>query len=186
MSIRFKIGLLAILTSYRLLACPSAIVHSSARITVLEGPQLHLWSRIHHRLNANKTSDSDERFYIDQETPQIIGRPLPDGERPEYLDERYLVTPLVNTLAGPQTILSGKDDDLISGGHLMLRYHPSGLVVVNAVPRKGGGLRAPTNATWVISPEHRKLMPKEFYLIEHGRTARIWLPNGTALLISVD
>jgi hypothetical protein len=66
----------------------------------------------------------------------------------------------------------------------MLRANPGGILLVNGVPRRGGGIRPPLNGTWLIAPVRRRLDPGEEYLIERGRAVTLWFPNGAIARIS--
>jgi hypothetical protein len=56
-------------------------------------------------------------------------------------------------------------------------------LLVNGVPRRGGGTRPPLNGTLLLGPIHRWLEPGEEYVIEAGESATIRLPNGAVLEI---
>jgi hypothetical protein len=58
-----------------------------------------------------------------------------------------------------------------------------GILFVNGVPRRGGGIRPPLNGTRLVAPEGRVLSPSEEYLIESGSAMVVRLPNGTELRI---
>jgi hypothetical protein len=66
----------------------------------------------------------------------------------------------------------------------MLRSIRGGIVFVNGVPRKGGGIRPPKNGTRLIAPAGRDLLPEEEYLIDAGTAIVVRLPNGTELGIN--
>ena len=72
----------------------------------------------------------------------------------------------------------------VSRGHFLLRAAPDGVVLVNGVPRRGGGVRAPLNGTWLLQPEHRRLGDGEAYLIRKGQWIKIHLPNDTQVVLS--
>ena len=61
-----------------------------------------------------------------------------------------------------------------------------GILFVNGVPRRGGGIRPPLNGTRLVAPEGRGLSPGEKYLIESGTAMVVRLPNGTELRIDAD
>lgn len=52
------------------------------------------------------------------------------------------------------------------------------MVLVNGVPRRGGGIRPPLNGTVMLSPDYRWMRAGEEFVIEPGTLARIRLPNG--------
>ena len=74
-------------------------------------------------------------------------------------------------------------DRSVSRGHFMLRVSPLGILFVNGVPKRGGGIRPPLNGTYLCEPELRRLEQGEEYLIEHGKQIRISLPNSTQVVI---
>jgi hypothetical protein len=79
---------------------------------------------------------------------------------------------------------SSEGKDLyVSRGHFMLRGDARGIVLINGVPKLGGGIRPPLNGTWLLDAGWRLMEPGEEYLIEHGATAVLYLPNGTAVRI---
>ncbi len=114
----------------------------------------------------------------------VIGRQ--DGGETPYLDPQYLPTPLAPNSC--QTILSGhyEADMSVSRGHFMVRSWPGGVVLVNGVPKRGGGIRPPLNGTWLIAPECRKLQPGEELPISRGTAVEIQLPNRTRIEIAAD
>ncbi len=113
----------------------------------------------------------------------VIGRQN-GGETP-YLDPQYRPTPFVPNASG--TILVGRESDTwVSRGHFMLRSWPGGLVLVNGVPRRGGGIRPPLNWTWLLAPECRKMEPGEEYPISRGKAVEIKLPNETRIGITAE
>jgi hypothetical protein len=116
--------------------------------------------------------------------PLVIGRQ--EGGAIEYLDPNYRPTQLAPDSS--RTILSGngEKDIFVSRGHFMLSADPRGVLLTNAVPHRQGGIRPPVNGTWLLEPERRALGQGEGYLIERGRTAKIYLPNQAVILISAD
>jgi hypothetical protein len=115
----------------------------------------------------------------------VIGR-CHGGQVP-YLDPRFVATPLI---PGSDEIIlrrAGRGEDrLVSRAHLLLRGQRAGLVLINGVPGRGGGIRAPLNGTVLISPEHRWLGLGEEYLISHGGAATVRLPNGTQFTLRIE
>ena len=59
-----------------------------------------------------------------------------------------------------------------------------GILLVNGVPRCGGGIRPPINGTVMLEPDHRSMQEGEDFMIETGKSAKIRLPNGTVILLS--
>ena len=89
---------------------------------------------------------------------------------------------------GQCVLHSGGDDrdQRVSRGHFMLKAAHGGILFVNGVPRRGGGIRPPLNGTRMLSPTHRTLDAGEEYLIESGQFAVIELPNGSQVQIAAD
>ena len=78
----------------------------------------------------------------------------------------------------------GQGHDLtVSRGYFMLRATAGGILLVNGVPRRGGGVRPPVNGTRLLAPVQRALSPGEEYLIERGTVIVVRLPNGTQIQI---
>ena len=68
----------------------------------------------------------------------------------------------------------------------MLRGSAQGILFVNGVPRRGGGIRPPRNGTKMLAPANRPMDPGEEYMIEKGTAIKIRLPNGTEILLGVE
>jgi hypothetical protein len=112
----------------------------------------------------------------------VVGRQ--NGGSLEYLDPAYQPTQFEPT--GGQPVLRGIDRDIcVSRGHFMLRGSATGILLINGVPRRGGGIRPPLNGTRLITPIRRHLEPAEEYLIERGNSATFQLPNGTEIFLHV-
>jgi hypothetical protein len=75
-------------------------------------------------------------------------------------------------------------DIRVSRAHFMLLGVSDGILFVNGVPRRGGGIRPPINGTRLVAPEGRGLSPGEEYLIESGTAMVLRLPNGTEIRIN--
>ena len=68
----------------------------------------------------------------------------------------------------------------------MLRGNTQGILLVNGVPRRGGGIRPPLNGTRLLEPAYRPLQGGEELLIEKGSSVKIHLPNDTVILINAE
>ena len=100
-----------------------------------------------------------------------------------YLDPAYRPTTVVPG-TGQSVLGAGAEaDNWVSRGHFMLRADVGGILFVNGVPKRGGGIRPPMNGTWLLQPESRPLGPGEEYLIAHGTAVEIALPNRTTVRI---
>ena len=73
-----------------------------------------------------------------------------------------------------------------AGAHFMLRGCVQGMTLVNGVPHVAGGIRPPTNGTWLLEPEHRRMQAGEELLIPRGAAAKIHLPNGMVVKICAE
>jgi hypothetical protein len=126
---------------------------------------------------------ADAALQLRPERPVVVGRQ--QGGRIEYLDPRYTSTQMVpDTSRSVLTRAGDGKDTYVSRGHFLLRAAAGGIVLVNGVPRRGGGIRPPVNGTWLLEPEYRCMREGEEYLIAHGSSAKIHLPNGTRILIN--
>lgn len=107
----------------------------------------------------------------------VVGRST--GRTPvPYLDPAYRATTVLPD--SDQTVLRGdeKSDIHVSRAHFTLRSAPDGAVrFTNGVPQAGGGIRPPTNGTWLMAPTFRQLEPGEEVLIPFGDSVSIQLPN---------
>jgi hypothetical protein len=77
-------------------------------------------------------------------------------------------------------------DYYVSRAHFMLMWASRGILFVNGVPRRGGGIRPPKNGTRLVAPEGRDLSPGEEYLIKSGTAMVVQLPNRTELRIDAN
>jgi hypothetical protein len=150
-------------------------------MSVLSGSPLTTWSSL--PLTAHSQNKYDLR--LAQDSPVIVGRS--DGWVPEYLDPAYQPTRIVPG-TGQAVLHSGGcgTDNCVSRAHFMLVGVSRGILFVNGVPRRGGGIRPPLNGTCLVAPEGRFLSPGENYLIESGTTMVLRLPNGTELRIDAN
>src|SRR5205807_2293126 len=132
-------------------------------ILVESGATITLWSGA---TTAAETA-AQTTLQIERNHHVVIGRQ--EGGEIEYLDPRCRPTRMVPVTGQP--VLKQHESDLwVSRGHFMLRAASRGLLLVNGVPRRGGGLRPPLNGTRMLSPHHRDMEPREEFLIESGTT----------------
>jgi hypothetical protein len=152
-------------------------------MTVESGPPINVWATCR---TASLAADFQATLAIPLNDHVVIGRQK-GGEVP-YLDPRFVPTPIVPESG--QTILraDGHDaaDTWVSRGHFMLHSRDGALVLVNGVPRRGGGIRSPINGTIMLYPSRRWMRPEEEFVIRPGKMARIQLPNGTVIAIRAD
>jgi hypothetical protein len=151
---------------------------SPGGISILSGSPLTTWSSV--PLTARSQTEYALRLMPD--SPVVVGRS--NGWSPEYLDPAYRPTRIVPG-TGQALLHSGGcgTDICISRAHFMLRGVPGGILFVNGVPRRGGGIRPPRDGTRLVAPEGRGLSPGEEYLIESGTAMVVRLPNGTEIRI---
>ena len=103
---------------------------------------------------------------------------------PPYLDPAYRPTRIVPGTGQAVLHSGGYGTDIrVSRAHFMLLGASRGILFVNGVPRRGGGIRPPLNGTRLVAPEGRALSPGEEYLIESGTAMVVRLPNRTELRI---
>ena len=145
------------------------------------GPGLTIWSVPGVRTSTE--TSRQVRLRLSPDAPVIIGRQ--DGGEIEYLDPRYIPSPIMP--GSGRTILQrdGKHEDVyVSRGHFMLRgAGAGGVLFVNGVPRRGGGIRPPKNWTQLLAPEYRRMRPAEERFLDRSDAITIALPNGTRLTI---
>ena len=122
---------------------------------------------------------------LSPDSPVIVGRS--NGWCPEYLDPAYQPTAI-----GPGTGRGGPSFRRVRQGQLRRprAFHAlgvsRGILFVNGVPRRGGGIRPPRNGTRLVAPEGRVLSPGEEYLIKSGTAMLVVLPNWTELRIDAN
>jgi len=158
---------------------PDAGPISHCGIAVASGSGVTLW----HGRDLEAGTCRERKLQLSPDRPAIIGRS--EGHEISYLDPSYRATRLVPG-TGQNIMRSGGDgsDLYVSRGHFMLRAAGRGVLLVNGVPRPGGGLRAPLNGTRLVVPERRPMGAGEEYLIESGAMAVVVLPNGSEVEIS--
>ena len=115
----------------------------------------------------------------------IVGRQ--EGGRIEYLDPHFQPTRTAPGTSRP-VVNSGTDpfDLCVSRGHFTLKGSPGGVVLINGVPRPGGGIRPPINGTVMLEPTNRTMAQAEEYLIPIGSSVKIRLPNGCEVLLAAS
>jgi hypothetical protein len=151
---------------------------SAGSLSVLSGGAVTLWGLP----GSDPDTQPEPELQLSPDRPVIIGRF--EGREVPYLDPAYRPTTVMPGTG--QSILrsGGQGQDIsVSRGHFMLRATTGGILFVNGVPRRGGGVRPPLNGTWLLVPVQRALSPAEEYLIEHGSVIVVKLPNGTQVQI---
>ncbi|HEY7330932.1 MAG TPA: hypothetical protein VH592_25060 [Gemmataceae bacterium] len=152
---------------------------SSLSISIVEGPTINLWSIETPR--EGKTED-ELTLQLQPDQSVVIGRK--EGGQIDYLDPRYHPTQVLpNSTRRVVTSFSRGSDLFVSRGHFMLRGSAQGILFVNGVPRRGGGIRPPMNGTKMLAPANRPMGRGEEYMIEKGTAIKIRLPNGTVILL---
>lgn len=154
---------------------------SYASLCIESGPAVTLWSA--GRTENDPAAETSIKLYPDQ--CAVIGRQ--QGGENEYLDPQFSPTRLVPGTG--QSVLTNHGhgyDTAVSRGHFTLRGAGRGIILINGVPRRGGGIRPPVNGTIMIWPTHRRMGPGEEVWIEPGNMARIQLPNLTIISIKAD
>lgn len=154
---------------------------SAGGISVLSGSPLTTWSSV--ALTAWSRTEYAIRLMPD--SPVVVGRSY--GHVPPYLDPAYRPTNIVPGAGQAVLHRGGYGTDLcVSRAHFMLLGVTRGILFVNGVPRRGGGIRPPRNGTRLVAPEGRALSPGEEYLIESATAMVVRLPNGTELRINAE
>ena len=154
---------------------------SPGGISVLSGSPLTTWSSV--ALTACSQTEYAVRLMPD--SPVVVGRC--HGLLPPYLDPAYRPTTIVPGTDQAVLHSGGYGTDVrVSRAHFMLLGASRGILFVNGVPRRGGGIRPPKNGTRLIAPEGRDLSPGEEYLIKSGTAMVVRLPNRTELRIDAS
>jgi hypothetical protein len=113
----------------------------------------------------------------------VIGRQ--EGGGTEYLDPRFRPTQrMPGTSQRVIVNVYRHSDTFVSRGHFTLIGSPFGIIFVNGVPRRGGGIRPPLNWTQLIQPERRMMLPGEHIVVAPGTVIKIMLPNLMEVMIS--
>lgn len=161
---------------------PDAGTFAVCCLTVSRGHCVTLW----HGDGLVQTDESPQcKLRLSPDQPAVIGRF--EGHQVFYLDPSYRPTRLVPGTG--QDIMQSEGhgrDRCVSRAHFMLRAIGRGILLVNGVPRPGGGFRAPLNGTFMKVPERRRMIDGEEYPIDSGATAVIVLPNGTEVQIRAE
>ena len=153
---------------------------TSAILSVVSGSAIIAWGQ---DTDVQNRADTRLQLLLNPERPVIIGRY--EGRDVPYLDPAYRPTTVMP--GTHQTILQGEAaDTYVSRGHFMLRAITGGIILVNGVPKRGGGIRPPSNWTRLLCPTNRQLAPAESYLIEQGTSVELLLPNETQLRIAAE
>lgn len=157
-------------------------VSTSLCVSVVEGSTLNLWSIA--TPTAAKT-ESELKLQLQPDQSVVIGRQ--EGGQIEYLDPRYQPTQMLpNSLRRVVTSVGHGIDLAVSRGHFMLKGSIHGILLLNGVPRRGGGIRPPMNGTAMLEPNYRTMDEGEEYLIARGAATTIGLPNGTVILLRAE
>ena len=155
---------------------------SSLSISIVEGPAINLWSTV---TAAEGNTKGELTLQLQPDQSVVIGRQ--EGGEIEYLDPRYHPTQMLpNSTRRVVTSIDKGTDLCVSRGHFMLRGCVHGILFVNGVPRRGGGIRPPMNGTKMLAPTKRWMGQGEAYMIERGTTIKIRLPNGTVILLGAE
>jgi hypothetical protein len=113
----------------------------------------------------------------------VIGRQ--EGGGTEYLDPRFRPTQrMPGTYQRVVVDAHRQSDTFVSRGHFTLIGSPFGIIFVNGVPRRGGGIRPPVNWTQLIQPECRLMLPGERLVVVPGVVIKIRLPNMMDVVIA--
>lgn len=154
---------------------------SSASVAIESGGGVTLWG------TGSTVGEPAAETKIELQPDQcaVIGRQ--EGGENEYLDPRFSPTQMVPNTGQKVVAHAQSGPDLyVSRGHFTLRGAGHGIVLVNGVPRRGGGIRPPLNWTIMLSPDHRYMGPGEEVLIKPGNMVRIQLPNSTVVAIKAN
>ena len=155
---------------------------SSLSISIVQGPTISLWSI---ETPSEGKTEGELTLQLQPDQSVVIGRQ--EGGQIDYLDPRYHPTQMLpNSTRRVVTSFSRGSDRFVSRGHFMLRGSVQGILFVNGVPRRGGGIRPPMNGTKMLAPAKRRMGQGEEYIIEKGTAIKIRLPNGTVILLGAE
>lgn len=146
---------------------------SSASLSICDGT----W------LDGPDTKTEEYRLGLAHGKGLVIGRQ--EGGGTDYLDPRFRPT---QRMPGTKqrVVVDGHrhSDTFVSRGHFTLIGSPFGIIFVNGVPRRGGGIRPPMNWTQLIQPERRLMLPGERLVVVPGIAIKIGLPNLMEVVIA--
>ena len=146
---------------------------SSASLSICDGT----W------LDGPDTKTEDYLLGLAHGKGLVIGRQ--EGGGTEYLDPRFPPTQRMPGTSQRVVVDAHRHSDtFVSRGHFTLIGSPFGIIFVNGVPRRGGGIRPPMNWTQLIQPERRLMLPGERLVVVPGVAIRISLPNMMEVVIA--
>ncbi len=160
---------------------------SHCNVALLEGSCVTFWTcpqtdvAVRTGVCGSPDSFTELALCLAPERLVVVGRASPEHAVP-YLDPAYRATTILPDSG--QSVLTGNDpsDNWVSRAHFTLRGALGGAVVfTNGVPKFGGGVRPPTNDTWMVAPTVRVLGPGEEVRIDCGEAVSIRLPNRCVL-----
>ncbi len=151
-------------------------------LSILDGPTLLLWSTV--EVTQGRTKE-ELKLQLQPHESLVIGRQ--EGGEIDYLDPAYQPTRMLpNASQLVVTSFGNASDRCVSRGHFMLKGSLAGIVLTNGVPQRGGGIRPPMNGTFLLEPGYCQMADGEEYLITRGASAKIRLPNSTAILLCAE
>ena len=153
---------------------------SLASMSLCGGATLNLWSA-----GVATETEGEYKFALAPNQAAVIGRQ--EGGEIEYLDPAYRPTQMMPGGEKPIVASARHGDDIrVSRGHFMLRGSVDGIVFINGVPRRGGGIRTPLNGTVMLAPQARQMTDAEEWLIPRGDSVRLQLPNHLIVCIAAN
>ena len=153
---------------------------SLASVSLCGGATLNLWS-------AGVATETEGEYMLALAPHQtaVIGRQ--EGGEIEYLDPAFQPTQMLPGAEQPIVACARQGaDTFVSRGHFMLKGDVDGILLVNGVPRRGGGIRTPLNGTRMIAPQDRTMTEAEEWLIPRGDSVRLRLPNHLIVCIAAN
>lgn len=154
---------------------------SLCSFSVLSGEGLSIWGPG----LSGQEARHELQLQISPDYPVIIGRT--EREPVPYLDPSYQSTTIFPGTGDTILRSNGEGRDrTVSRAHFMLRASTRGILVVNGVPKPGGGLRSPLNGTRMMFPNSRQLEAEEELVVESGDSIMLMLPNSTTLRIVAE
>lgn len=151
--------------------------HDSIAEISVTGGSVTLWG-----LETSEETGPKVSLRLDPSAPIIVGRQ--EGGQIPYMDPAYQSTQIGPDGQSVLTSFGHGRDVCVSRGHFMLRSSPHGVLFVNGVPKRGGGIRPPVNGTQLVAPAARWFAQGEEFVVERGQSIKIRLPNGTEVNIA--
>ncbi len=150
----------------------------SLKISIQGGTGVCLW--VPDKMLVPVKALDSAVLQLPSDKPVVIGRQQ-EGTL-DYLDPAYRPMSLTPDASSSSVLTFTADkNNSVSRGHLLLKRTAAGIVLVNGVPQPKGGIRPPTNGTFLLEPENRWMEKGEEYLLRGA--VKVQLPSGAVITI---